>query len=133
MRALRVAASLAVLLATTSCSNRSDPRMLDAAESLVPPKSEVTEVIENTTGFSFESGPYFVIYEITDGGLGAGLEGAIVERARAEGWEPTERREALDATELRFARDDLEALVRVWINRDPIDASISIHSAEMMP
>jgi len=99
-------------------------------ESLVPPQSEVTDVIENTTGPSFESGPYFVSYKITDGGLGAALEGAIEDRARVEGWEPTALREVSDAIEFRFQRDDLEALVYVWINRDPIDASISIHSAE---
>jgi hypothetical protein len=112
-----------------ACSNRSDPRWLEAAESLVPPQSEVTDVIENTTGLSFETGPYWVIYEITDGGLGAGLEGAIEERAQVEGWELIERTEN-NAISLRFVRDDLEALVRVWINRDPIDASINIDSAE---
>jgi len=128
-RAFLSLALIAALL-LPACSNRSDPRWLEAAESLVPPQSEVTDVIENTTGLSFESGPYFVSYKITDGGLGAELERAIEERARAEGWEPTAPREVSDAVELRFERDDLEALVYIWINRDPIDASISINSAE---
>src|SRR5512145_1964188 len=73
--------------------NRSDPRILEAAESLVPPQSEVTDVVENTTGLSFESGPYFASYKITDGGLGPAIEGAIAERAEAGGWESIARRE----------------------------------------
>lgn len=113
-----------------ACSNRSDPRVLEAAESLVPPQSEVTDVVENTTGLAVESGPYFVVYEITDGGLGVDLVDAIEERARAEGWEPGDRREAIDAVELRFARDDLESLVYVWINRDPVSASIHVDREE---
>jgi hypothetical protein len=121
---------LAAALLASACSNQSDPRWLDAGESLIPPESEVTEVIENTSWLSLETGPYWASYNITGGGLGAALEGAIHERARAAGWEPTERSEELDAIQLRFVRDDLKALVRVWINRDPVDASITIHSAE---
>ena len=113
----------------TACSNRSDPRILEAAESLIPPQSEVIDVVENTTGFSFESGPYSASYKITDGGLGPAVEGAIVERAQAEGWESIDRRESLDGIELRFARDDMEALVYVWINRDPVEASIRVAKA----
>ena len=78
---------------------------------------------------SFESGPYFVSYEITDGGLGAALEEAIEERARAEGGEPAERSENLDGIELRFARDDLVARVYVWINPEPVEASIRVANA----
>lgn len=120
---------MAAVLVVAAC-NRSDPRYLEAAESLVPAQSEVTDVTENSEGFSFESGPYFVIYEISDGGLGAGIEGAIAERAQAEGWESIERSEEADGIELRFGREDLEAIVVVWINRDPVEASIDVHLAD---
>jgi hypothetical protein len=127
-RAFILLAVGAVLL--LAACNRSDPRYFEAAESLIPPQSEVIDVTENSKGFSFESGPYFVIYDITDGGLGAGLEEAIAERAQGEGWESIERSEKADGIELRFERDDLEAIVIVWINRDPVEASIDVNRAE---
>jgi hypothetical protein len=112
-----------------ACSNGSDPRILDAAESLVPPQSQVNEVVENTEGFSFESGPYVASYKITDGGLGVVLVDAIEEQAIAEGWELRDRDEGGDAINLSFVREDLEALVYVWVNRDPVDASITVNKA----
>jgi len=121
--------ALAAAVLVTAC-NSSDARILGAAESLVPPQSDVTEVTENDTGLSFEAGPHFAIYEITDGGLGPALEGAIEEQAQATGWEMTERSEKANANELRFARDDLEAIVAIWINRDPVGASIHVNSTD---
>lgn len=112
-----------------ACSNRSDPRILDAAESLVPPQSEVKEVVENTEGFSFESGPYFASYKITDGGLGVALVEAIERQADAADWELLDRSEGGDAINLSLVREDLEALVYVWVNRDPVEASITVNKA----
>jgi hypothetical protein len=89
----------------------------------------VTRVAENTTGLAFESGPYFVLYEITDGGLDAALETAITERALSHGWKLVERTEDPDTITLRFLRDDLEALVRVWLDQDPTSASITVLAA----
>jgi hypothetical protein len=112
------------------CSNASDPRVLDAAHSLVPPDSEVTQIIENTVGLSIETGPYFASYEITDGGLGLALVDAIDQQAARSGWRGTLRKEALAGIELRFERDNLRALIYVFTEREPVSASITVRVAD---
>jgi hypothetical protein len=112
------------------CSNTSDPRVLEAAESLVPSGSAVTEITENTVGLSIETGPYFATYGITDGGLGLGLVDAIDEQAEETGWHRTVRVEGLGGIELRYERDDLRALVYVWTGREPVTASITVRIAD---
>ena len=133
-RSIRRSAAAIVLFvglaAVWGCSNRSDPAAVDAAETLVPQGSEVTELVQNTTGISPESGPYFVRLEISDGGLGPELEVAIAEQAQQAGWESTYRSDGVGAVELGFARDNLEAVVYVFLDSDPVKGVIRVSRSD---
>lgn len=117
--------SVAVAALFLAACNTSDPRIVDAAETLVPPESEIIELRENT-GLSPEVGQYSASLTITDGGLGVGLLEAIEEQAAAEGWEPTYRRESPGGFELGYLRDGLQADVDVRTKKETIDAAIRV-------
>jgi hypothetical protein len=129
MRPMVRAAAAGLIVVAAACSNTSDPRIIDAAESLVPPESEVTESGENL-GLTFESGPYFVALTIDDGGQGPGLLTAIERQAEVAGWEVASRDESIGGVQLGYLRDDLEASVTVHTEDDVVTASIFVGKAD---
>jgi hypothetical protein len=112
--------------ALMACSNVSDPGIIEAAHSLVPPGSEITETNENTTGLRFETGNYRVILTVTDGGLEEDLLPAIEAQAAASGWQLTEREDIPAGIHLVYLRSDLRADVSVRTNNDPVTAAIRV-------
>jgi hypothetical protein len=116
----RIAAVVVVVFGPVGCVT-ADARVIEAADSLVPPESEVTQVVEEPTGLISA-----VAYEITDGGLGRDLVEAVAVQAQAEGWEATGRRLSAEGVVLEFVREDIEAVVSVWTDRDPVSASIQV-------
>ncbi len=65
----RLLTATSITLSVVACVNTSDQGMIDAAESLVPPESQVTDVRENT-GIEGLVGSYSVHLTISHGGAG---------------------------------------------------------------
>lgn len=124
-----LAFAIAITWLVAGCVNTSDPRMIEAAESLVPPESQVTETLENT-GLRGLVGTYSVHLTITDGGLGTDLLRAVEQQAEVAGWQPTYQREALGGVELGFVRDGLQADIDVRTKKETVNAAISVSEAE---
>jgi hypothetical protein len=122
-----VAVSVAML--QSGCVNRSDERMIDAAQSLVPPGSEVTETLENT-GLRILVGSYSVHLTISDGGLGDDLVDAIEQQASAGGWASTYHRDAPGGVELGFVRNGFQADVDVRTKKEIVNAAITVSEDE---
>jgi hypothetical protein len=102
--------------------------MLEAAESLVPPESEITDVAENT-GLSIEVGEYSVTLTVSNGNLGQDLTAAIKEQAEAAGWEAEYEEEIPAGVRLGYLRDGLRADVSVRTEKETIDAAIRVADA----
>ncbi len=124
---VRVIAAAVAVAASVAC-NTSDPRILEAAETLVPPQSEVSDVAENT-GLSFEVGEYSVTLTISDGGLGQDLTAAIKEQAEAAGWVAEYEEEIPAGVRLGYQRDGLHADVSVRTEKETINAAIRVVDA----
>ncbi len=119
------ALTLTVALVLGACTTGRDQATLDAAHSLVPDGSEVTEVLENT-GPEPIVGAYRATLRITDGGLGDGLLDAIEERAASGGWKERYRCEVHDGITLGYSSADHKVDVGVHTNDDPVYASIGV-------
>jgi hypothetical protein len=97
--------------------------MIAAAESLVPPRSEVLDVIDNSRDLTLWEGDYWAALQINDGGLGAELLTAVKDRAGAGGWLERYRCDLRGAVRLGFVRDDLKVDVSVT-TAEPLSARI---------
>lgn len=123
---LRIIGGLLVVLVLGACSHRTDTGMIDAAESLVPPESEILEVNDNSKGLTIEVGDYWAALQISDGGLGPELLGAMEDRARTGGWEERYRCELRDGVQVGYVRDDLKVDVTVITTDEPGRAYVNI-------
>jgi len=125
----RLLTATSITLSVVACVNASDQGMIDAAESLVPPESEVTDVRENT-GAEALVGSYRVHLTISDGGAGNGLDEAIAEQARSTGWTLISEEQIPAGTRLHFARDGLRADISVRTENETINAVIRVEEAD---
>ena len=100
--------------------------MIEAARSLVPPRSQILEVSDNGNGLTMIEGDYWADIRIDDGGLGAGLPGALEQQAAAEGWEERYRCERLSGVGLGYVKDDYKVDVSAHTNKEPIEGRIRI-------
>ena len=119
--------SIAIALVLAACVNTSDERMIEAAESLVPPDSEVTEMTENT-GLEALVGSYSVY--LTDGGAGEQLDDAIARQAESAGWMPTYEEQIPVGVRLGYVRDGVQADVSVRTKNETINAVIRVEATE---
>ena len=126
---IRLLAAASVTVSLVSCVNTSDQRMIEAAESLVPPGSEVTDVRENT-GVEGLVGTYRVHLTISAGGAGEELDEAISEQARSSGWTLISEEQIPAGTRLSYARDGFRADISVRTENATINAVIRVEEAE---
>ncbi len=100
--------------------------MIDAAESLVPPESEILEVTDNSKGLTIEVGDYWAAVQFSDGGLGPALLEAVKDRVSAGGWEERYRCDVPAGVTLGYVRDDLKVDVSVRTKKESVDGYIHI-------
>lgn len=124
-----IARSIAVFLVVVmlgACSHSTDTGMIEAAESLVPPESEILEVTDNSKGLTIVNGDYWAALQISDGGLGPALLDAVQEQAKAEGWQERYRCDVPAGVTLGYVRDDYQVDVGVRTKKEAVDAYIHI-------
>jgi hypothetical protein len=126
---MRSALALSMSWLLAACVNTSDGRMLEAAESLVPPDSQVTETLENT-GPSILVGTYNVHLTVSDGGLGADLLDAIEKQAEVAGWQRISEEEIPAGVRVSYLRNDFRADVSVRTRNDTVDAVIRVEKSD---
>ena len=100
--------------------------MIEAAGTLVPSKSDILEVTDNSKGLKPVVGDYWAALLISDGGRGARLLPAIEERATDAGWVEQYRCDVVSGIQLGYRRDDFKVDVSVRTLKDPVTAFISI-------
>ena len=100
--------------------------MIEAAKSLVPPRSHILAVSDNGKGLTIVEGDYWADIRIDDGGLGAGLLAALEEQAAAAGWEERYRCDRLSGVSLGYVQDDLKVDVSAHTNKEPVEGRIRI-------
>lgn len=122
-------AAVAIAIVLTACVNTTDEGMIAAAETLVPPESEITDVRENT-GMEALVGSYRVHLTISDGGVGKGLDEAITEQARSSGWTLISEEQIPAGILLSYARDGLRADISVRTENETINAVIRVEEAD---